>query len=250
MDVLELGNILQRTYPTRNWNNQCERVCWNGVYFAAGQPKPEFRGYDTANEARAASTVTRHSLAELQPGDTGWSQYPGDGHDWLYVGNGLALMASTHGTRVHDFGRGLVVIEAASYPSEFLGGTHKHGVWPEVTITSDSLVSHPAPPQTVPASSGHVVLPTRSQWLVIQGGLKKRHRYSGPIDGVPGINTWKGVQLTARAGGGYSGPIDGVPGHNTWVAVQTYAKHWGGYLGPIDGVPGFNTWQGFANGVK
>jgi len=117
---------------------------------------------------------------------------------------------------------------------------------PKITVSGAAPAqAHPATPAT-----GKVVMPTRVQWMVIQAGMKRRRRYAGVVDGVPGPLTWKGVQLTVRSGGGYSGPIDGVPGHYTWLAVQRYAWNWGGYRGPIDGVPGFNTWEGFARGVK
>ncbi len=67
--------------------------------------------------------------------------------------------------------------------------------------------------------------------------------YTGPIDGAPGANTWKGVQTVTTSMGFYSGPIDGVPGENTWKGLQRLAEK-GGYTGPIDGVPGPNTYNG------
>lgn len=84
----------------------------------------------------------------------------------------------------------------------------------------------------------------------VQAGLKKRGRYNGPVDGVFGINTRKGVQLTCRAGGGYTGPIDGVPGQNTCLAIQRYARDFGSYTGPIDGAPRVKSWEGFALGLE
>ncbi|WP_064741965.1 peptidoglycan DD-metalloendopeptidase family protein [Hamadaea tsunoensis] len=66
--------------------------------------------------------------------------------------------------------------------------------------------------------------------------------YTGPMDGVPGANTWIGVQTVMR-GYGYSGPIDGVPGTNTYAALQRLAQK-GGYSGPVDGALGVNSWKG------
>ncbi|GAA1655546.1 peptidoglycan DD-metalloendopeptidase family protein [Catellatospora bangladeshensis] len=66
--------------------------------------------------------------------------------------------------------------------------------------------------------------------------------YFGPVDGVPGVNTWKGVQTVVR-GYGYTGPIDGVPGANTYAALQRLAQK-GGYTGPVDGALGPNSWKG------
>lgn len=83
----------------------------------------------------------------------------------------------------------------------------------------------------------------------IQRALKARGRYSGPVDGVWGPNTIKGIQKTA-ANVGYSGAIDGVPGPSTCHYVQVYAQRYGSYLGPIDSVLGPNSWAGFALGLE
>jgi len=54
-----------------------------------------------------------------------------------------------------------------------------------------------------------------------------------------------------RAYYGYTGPIDGIPGPNTYKAMQRMAAEtWiGRYTGPIDGIMGPNSWRGFANAV-
>ena len=66
-----------------------------------------------------------------------------------------------------------------------------------------------------------------------------------PVDGIPGPNTWKGIQTTVRRYGYYHGPVDGVPGPNTYRGMQMYARDGGGYTGPVDGVLGPNSWAGF-----
>ncbi|KFF58017.1 peptidase M23, partial [Cryobacterium sp. MLB-32] len=67
--------------------------------------------------------------------------------------------------------------------------------------------------------------------------LAQRGGYEGPVDGIPGGNTWKGVQQVLSDLHYYSGPVDGLPGGNTYRALQTLARE-GNYEGPIDGVPG------------
>ncbi|WP_184845186.1 GH25 family lysozyme [Allocatelliglobosispora scoriae] len=67
--------------------------------------------------------------------------------------------------------------------------------------------------------------------------------YVGPIDGVLGVNSWKGVQTLLKQLGLYTGVIDGIPGANTYRGLQQLAQR-GGYTGPIDGVPGPNTYAG------
>ncbi|MFE2555457.1 GH25 family lysozyme [Streptomyces sp. NPDC059352] len=63
--------------------------------------------------------------------------------------------------------------------------------------------------------------------------------YTGPLDGVLGPNSWKGVQ-TVLAQGYSDGPIDGTPDPDTYKGLQRLAADYG-YTGPIDGVPGPNT---------
>lgn len=84
----------------------------------------------------------------------------------------------------------------------------------------------------------------------IQSALKARGRYNGPVDGVGGTNTAKGIQLTIANGGGYTGPIDGALGRQSALAVQRYATRWGDYTGPIDGDPLTNSWANFALGLE
>jgi len=68
--------------------------------------------------------------------------------------------------------------------------------------------------------------------------------YTGPLDGVMGVNSWIGVQRGFRAYG-YNGPLDGAPGTNTFMAMQRVASKFG-YTGPIDGVLGTESYKGFA----
>ncbi|MFI1224519.1 MULTISPECIES: peptidoglycan DD-metalloendopeptidase family protein [unclassified Streptomyces] len=87
-------------------------------------------------------------------------------------------------------------------------------------------------------------VPGPVMWRRAQNWLRITSGYTGPIDGVPGPNTYAALQRGVR-GWGYTGPIDGVPGANTWAAVQRLAATHG-YTGPIDGAMGPNSWRGFA----
>ena len=81
----------------------------------------------------------------------------------------------------------------------------------------------------------------------LQEGPASHYGYTGPIDGVMGTNSWKGMQSFLAANYGYTGPIDGAPGTNTYKALQRWAadgSHGGTYTGPIDGVMGTNSWTG------
>ncbi|NUT34615.1 MAG: peptidase M23 [Hamadaea sp.] len=67
--------------------------------------------------------------------------------------------------------------------------------------------------------------------------------YVGPLDGVLGPNSWRGIQTYLTQLSLYSGPIDGVPGLNTYKGLQLLAQR-GGYTGPVDGILGPNTYAG------
>ncbi|WP_344350021.1 cutinase family protein, partial [Catellatospora coxensis] len=84
-------------------------------------------------------------------------------------------------------------------------------------------------------------IPAQSEGLTVQK-IAVAGGYTGPIDGVPGTNTWLGAQQV-MTGYGYTGPIDGVPGTNTYAAMQRLAQK-GGYTGPVDGALGVNSWKG------
>jgi hypothetical protein len=98
-----------------------------------------------------------------------------------------------------------------------------------------------------PSGGGSTPLPPGDGWSTTSDGailqkVAKAGGYTGPVDGAPGANTWKGVQQVGK-GYGYTGPIDGAPGTNTYMAFQRLAAT-GGYTGPIDGGLGANSWKG------
>jgi len=78
----------------------------------------------------------------------------------------------------------------------------------------------------------------RLQWYAHLNG------YKGAIDGVMGVQSWKGVQ-TGLKNYGYTGLIDGKPGTLTYKALQKMAAKYG-YSGKIDGHMGISSWKGVA----
>jgi lysozyme family protein len=94
---------------------------------------------------------------------------------------------------------------------------------------------------STPGGGGTTPIPTVSEGLTVQK-IAVAGGYTGPMDGVPGTNTWLGAQQVL-AGYGYTGPIDGIPGGNTYAAMQRLAQK-GGYTGPVDGALGVNSWKG------
>ncbi|WP_063738261.1 MULTISPECIES: peptidoglycan DD-metalloendopeptidase family protein [Streptomyces] len=92
-----------------------------------------------------------------------------------------------------------------------------------------------------PLSFGSTPPPVQGEGLTLQK-IAGAGGYTGPLDGVPGTQTWLGVQQVMK-GYGYTGPIDGAPGTGTYAALQRLAQK-GGYGGPVDGVMGANSWKG------
>ncbi|GAA2358737.1 hypothetical protein Cme02nite_34940 [Catellatospora methionotrophica] len=110
---------------------------------------------------------------------------------------------------------------------------HWHMIDPNGTrVNPLGYVNSPGPGPNPGSSSEGVIL----QEIAQAGG------YTGPVDGVPGGNTWRGVQQAVK-GYGYTGPVDGVPGAGTYAGMQRLAQK-GGYSGPVDGALGANSWKG------
>jgi peptidoglycan hydrolase-like protein with peptidoglycan-binding domain len=111
------------------------------------------------------------------------------------------------------------------------------------------------------SNSGHTSnsQPNQIGWCQIQAGPASDPSnaswaggfvYPYIIDGVPGPNTWKGLQTYLR-NWGYTGPINGVPGTNTYNAMIRA----GNYIAPYgvqaqDGSLGTTDWKNFIYEVK
>lgn len=82
---------------------------------------------------------------------------------------------------------------------------------------------------------------SQDDWKTMQMLLKRDHGYTGPVDGLPGPNTYKALQTSVKDNG-YTGPIDGLPGPNTYKALQRRLVKRGTYEGRIDGKLGTATY--------
>jgi len=65
--------------------------------------------------------------------------------------------------------------------------------------------------------------PSLKMWCKVQAGPAWNNGYTGPVDGVPGVNTWKAIQRWVQDYG-YTGPVDGVPGPNTYRGMERFAQ--------------------------
>ena len=161
------------------------------------------------------------------------------------IGNGYCINTSpkADGTHYHDFGHGLYISKLADYKAGvYLGWSKKNGSNPQIAAAAWK-----------PASGGSADwawnAPDAAIQKRIQAALTKRGRYSGPVNGIWGVESIKGIQTTC-ANVGYVGPINGIPGANTCHYVQVYAQKFGGYTGPVNSVLGPNSWDGFAVGLE
>ena len=83
-----------------------------------------------------------------------------------------------------------------------------------------------------------------------EGPATRAGGYTGPINGIFGVNSWKGMQTFLKNNYGYDGPVNGIPGTNTYRAMQAWAKDRGGYSGPVNGIMGVNSWTGVDKAVE
>lgn len=168
-----------------------------------------------------------------------WDCCGGDGHVALDLdGGGSRVMMSSGHALPDSWSHGCGTISVSGYNSIFPGNTYLGWTNNSIGQTLSDVGSSPVPSVPPLSNADGQTLQKLAQF----GG------YGGPVDGVPGGNTWKGVQTALRSYG-YGGPIDGVPGNNTYIALQKLAAD-GGYGGPIDGVPGPATYAGVAAWVS
>ncbi|MEV0007983.1 peptidoglycan DD-metalloendopeptidase family protein [Streptomyces sp. NPDC051840] len=223
-------------YPvTSGWQDHLNRGSLGGIDFAMG--------VGTALPAADAGTVT--NIPNNGTGGHTVTITHSDGYRTQYMH--LSQFGLANGTWVAKGGIvGLSGGAAGAPGSGSSTGPHVH--WHLITpggVRVNPLEHLGGGGGGLPKSSteqdgvpGPVMWKRAQNWLRIESG------YTGPIDGVPGPNTYAALQRNMRAWG-YTGPVDGDPGPNTWAAVQRLAAAHG-YTGPIDGVMGPNSWRGFA----
>lgn len=250
MDAITLGdriNQLGVAYHGSSWNwaENCQAAqFW--AEKAVGLSDSQIQTYSSAISAYYASSIVSKDMSSAPPGSFSYYNASSYGHVVTNIGNGYCINTSPQadGTHYYDFGHGLYISKLANYTvGPYLGWSYRNGSNPQIPVQAWS-----------PTSSGGGTTwawnaPDSTTQARIQQDLANRGRYSGPIDGVWGVNSIKGIQITC-ANVGYTGPIDGVPGPNTCHYVQVYAQKFGSYTGPIDSILGPYSWDGFALGLE
>lgn len=95
MTLEEIVDWLNRTYPTRDWDQECQRLMWNVVYVVSGTPEKDMHTPPTATAARLASSIESTDADAAPPGAMHWFKNPAAGHVALELGSGLVLMTGT-----------------------------------------------------------------------------------------------------------------------------------------------------------
>jgi hypothetical protein len=237
------GNTIQQawdyavSHPTRDggsWANWCGSL----VFRAGGFEKASNRSADTA------SLAYEQTVAIDGPANPNSSTAPrgaihwwtgGDGHVAIDLdgGGSRLLMASVSAIPLTSAHQALGTLSVAAYRAAHPDLTYRGWTPSYIGQRLADYGTGGTPPPAPPTSA--------SNGLILQK-VAKAGGYTGPLDGAPGANTWKGVQQAVK-GYGYTGPIDGAPGTNTYMAFQRLAAK-GGYTGPIDGGLGANSWKG------
>lgn len=232
------------THNGSNWNGWCEALVHNAGGFT--------NAFTTARLARLASHVYSPSELPLGKVPDGWLlhwEYENFGHIAIMTPHG-ALMASGFTDSIHP---SLGFIDPAKYGAvsghKYLGASPDHGGQfmagiqrtPTVpTPSSSDGVSKPGRiVATLATGKPNTAFYKRLQWFAHLNG------YTGPIDGVMGVASWKGVQRGLAKSWRYTGPIDGKPGLGTYEALQRLGAA-SGYSGPIDGKLGSQSYRAIA----
>ena len=91
-------------------------------------------------------------------------------------------------------------------------------------------------------------LPNQILYCQMQEGPASNFGYVGPVNGVMGTNSWKGIQAYLANGWNYTGPVNGVPGVNTYKAMQR-AGNFAADLNhqvAVNGTMNLQSWKNFA----
>ncbi|MEV1143103.1 GH25 family lysozyme [Micromonospora sp. NPDC049799] len=226
-------------YNGYNWNGMCQALMFRACALGDSRSTAYQAFIDSGAEYTDYSAAPRGAFHW-------WANHGNGGHPGhvaldLDGGGTRCLMASSLLSGGQDFAPGGYCIgtqSVARYTA--LSGLIYKGWTLDNVGYRMADVGAPGP-GTTPGPSEYVL--TADDQRVLQR-LALRGGYGGPVDGVMGVLSWKGVQ-TAVQDFGYTGPIDGIPGTRTYTAIQTLARD-GGYEGPLDGVLGPNTIRGVA----
>jgi hypothetical protein len=91
-------------------------------------------------------------------------------------------------------------------------------------------------------------LPNQILYCQMQAGPASEFGYTGPVNGIMGVNSWKGVMAYLAYEWGYTGPVNGIPGVNTYKAMQRAGNEAAaiGSSVTVNGTMNLQSWKNFA----
>ncbi len=95
MTLEEIAEWLNTTYPSRDWNQWCQRLVWNVVHVVSGTPEGRMSTYDTATAARHASEIESTNADAAPSGAIHYWKNPVEGHVGVSLGGEKVLMTGT-----------------------------------------------------------------------------------------------------------------------------------------------------------
>lgn len=194
---------LNRTYPGRDWNQDCQRLVWNVVWCVTGVDESQLNPpYPTATAARLASSIESLDASKAPAGAIHYFKNPAAGHVGVSLGGESILMTGTKaalgkGATYFDGNFGITTVSAyvASMNNPYLGWSRQNGRFPTLIgkiggaaaeseidvaklITTDKgdilVVDHNAQTywnvhEGIPSD----LVPLRIQWLKDQGAVQE-----------------------------------------------------------------------------
>lgn len=180
MTLEEIASWLNKTYPGRDWNQQCQRLVWNVVWKLSGISEGSMVTYPTATAARLASSIVSNDPGAAPVGAIHYWRNPSEGHVGISLGGGKVLMTGT----ARALGEGGVLLGSnygvttvSAYTSRmgnpYLGWAHSNGANPNI-IDKIGASSAPTRKDTRMHAVRQIGLPDSG--VIIGGGQPPRAR--------------------------------------------------------------------------
>lgn len=144
LNTADLAAWLNKTYPGRDWNQQCQRLVWNVVWRESGIAEGQMVTYPTATDARVASSIVSTDAAAAPVGAIHYWKNPAEGHVGVSLGGGSVLMTGTPyalgagGTQLGaNFGVTTVWAYNDRMANPYLGWAYANGANPTIVTSSE-----------------------------------------------------------------------------------------------------------------